>query len=234
LIAANIPVKSDSFYVNDQAGVLYADTEQIILKNSTALQQKTGAQIVVLTVKNLGNKALEEYSLDTLRAWGIGDEQKDNGVLILLAVNDRKSRIEVGYGLEGRLPDGKTGRIQDEYMLPYFRENDYDSGIKNGYLAILNEVAAEYNINAAEFGNIKPEGADTPIISIPEGISRAVLIVIAVLVLLFDWIFLHGTLTRILLLLMLRRGRGGFGGGGFGGGRGGGGSGGGGGSSRGW
>jgi uncharacterized membrane protein YgcG len=104
----------------------------------------------VLTVPSLKGQSLEDYSLTVLRQWGIGDQEKNNGVLLLVAVQDRKSRIEVGYGLEGALPDGLTGRIQDQYMLPYFRSNDYDKGILNGYSALLQTVLKEYNLTTKD------------------------------------------------------------------------------------
>lgn len=65
---------------------------------------------------------------------------------MLLALQERQFRIEVGYGLEGTLTDGKTGRIQDEYIIPYLKQNDWNNGIKNGFSAILNEVSKEYNV----------------------------------------------------------------------------------------
>jgi len=155
--AAVIPTKTNDFYVNDYAGVMSESTKQLIMQNSTVLQQKTGAQIVVVIVKSLEGNVLEEYSLNILRSWGIGDKKLNNGVLILLSVNDKKSRIEVGYGLEGCLPDGKTGRIQDEYMLPYFKVSKYDEGIKNGYLAVLKEVAAEYSLDKSLLEQTAPQ-----------------------------------------------------------------------------
>ena len=236
VLAADIPQPTRDFYVNDFANVLSDSTEQMIVKDSAALADKTGAQIVVVTIDSLNGQVLETYSLDLLRTWGIGAKDKNNGVLILLSIGDRKSRIEVGYGLEGRLPDGKTGRIQDDYMLPYYSSGDYDSGIKNGYLAILQEVANEYNLDLASIEKSEPLAAasstsNSPFSMIPVGIG--------LILLLIDWIFLHGKITKtILLILFWRGGRpgggyrgggyGGFGGGGFGGFSGGGGFGGGG------
>ena len=81
-----------------------------------------------------------------LRGWGIGSRDKNNGVLIVVATQDRQSRIEVGYGLEGALPDGLTGRLQDDTMLPYFKQGQYDKGIVNGYAATAATVAKEYNV----------------------------------------------------------------------------------------
>ena len=79
------------------------------------LEKQTGAQIVVVTVQNLEGQSLEEYATELFRNYGIGDKEKNNGVLLLCAYEERQFRIEVGYGLEGTLTDGKTGRIQDEY-----------------------------------------------------------------------------------------------------------------------
>ena len=251
VLAADLPKPTSEFYVNDFANVLSDKTKQMIVQDSAALAEKTGAQVVVVTIDSLGGQVLETYSLDLLRTWGIGAKDKNNGVLILLAVGDRKSRIEVGYGLEGRLPDGKTGRIQDEYMLPYYQTGDYDAGIKNGYLAVLQEVATEYNLDVATIEAAAPLAANSgtstqtsPLSMIPIGIG--------ILLLLLDLILNHGRITRTILMILFWRGGpgggnrgsgfgggfggGGFGGGGFGGGgfSGGGGGGGGGGSSRGF
>lgn len=138
--------KSKDFFVNDSANLLSNETEEYIINMNKSLESKTGAQIVVVTTKNLEGMDLEEYATELFREYGIGNKEKNNGVLILCAYEERKLRIEVGYGLEGALPDGKTGRIQDEYMIPYLKENDFDTGIKNGFNAILQEVMTEYGI----------------------------------------------------------------------------------------
>ena len=140
------PGHTDNFYVNDYANVIDAETEQYIMSVAVALEQKTKAQVVVLTIGSLDGDSIENYAYRVFTNWGIGDKDLNNGVLILVAIDDRKSRIEVGYGLEGALPDGKTGRIQDDYMLPHFRENDYATGIKKGFQAIVNEIYQEYGI----------------------------------------------------------------------------------------
>ncbi|HBQ64688.1 MAG TPA: hypothetical protein DD727_07165, partial [Clostridiales bacterium] len=190
-----IPKPTEAFYINDGAGVLSASTEDLILRNSVQLQKVSGAQIVVVTVASLNGRVLEDYSLEILRSWGIGDAKKNNGVLLLLALNERKSRIEVGYGLEGRLPDGKTGRIQDEYMISYFKEGNYDEGIRNGYLALLQEVAAEYGLDPAQFDQELP----FPYIPDPElPLKNIGMGLLVLLFFLFDWIFLRGTITRLL------------------------------------
>lgn len=196
------------------------------------LYQLTKAQIVVVTINTLKGQPLEDFSLKILRQWGIGDKQKNNGVLILLVVKDRKSRIEVGYGLEGALPDGKTGRIQDEYMIPYYKEGNFSKGILEGYKAILLEVYNEYGIKPGDIKNISPQ---TPASNTETSKNNSFLTVLIILLILIDVIFFKGRILNFILYVIFsdRRGPRG-GGGGFGGDSGGGGSGGGGGSSRSW
>lgn len=231
----NIPPKpTTNIYVQDYAGVLSADTQSRIQSLGSQLAQKTKAQVVVVTVKSLEGAALEDYALTILRQWGIGDAQLNNGVLLLVSTGDRQSRVEVGYGLEGRLPDGKTGRIQDEYMIPYFQSGDYNQGILNGYLALAGEVAQEYNLELKANARPAPQARPAQSGGFDElpGWLKVVLVAGMFGLLIIDWMFFGGRITYMLLML-LRSGRGG-GGGGFGGGGYGGGSGGGGGSSRRW
>ncbi|MCL2145083.1 MAG: TPM domain-containing protein [Endomicrobia bacterium] len=165
----NIPSKPyNSIYVQDYAGVLSADISDKINTDSEWLEKNSKAQIAVVTVNSLDGALIEDFSLEILREWGIGDRELNNGVLILVAVGDRESRIEVGYGLEGALTDAKTGRIQDEYMLPYFREGKYGEGIINGYIAVLSEVLKEYNLQYENSGEPVKPGSDE---EIPLGIK---------------------------------------------------------------
>lgn len=236
--AATLPPKpTSSIYIQDYAHVLNEKTKAVINAYSGALAQKTTAQVVVVTVPTLNGTAPAEYALGLLRNWGIGNREKNNGVLMLIAVNDRKSRIEVGYGLEGVLPDGLTGRIQDQYMLPYFKQGDYNKGVLQGYSAILSGVLKEYNLTTKDLAVEKyaaqeDTAEDT---SLPSWFYAA-LFFILIFLFFIDQKFLGGALTRLLFYILLfgRGGRGG--GGGFGGGGGGfgGGSGGGGGSDRSW
>ena len=132
--------QTSDFYVNDSAGVLDNSLKNYIISTNKSLYSQTGAQIVVVTVNSLDGDAIEDYANKLFRQYGIGDSKKNNGVLILLSIQDRKCRIEVGYGLEGTLTDGKTGRIQDDYMVPYFKNDNWQDGIKNGYNAVLEEL----------------------------------------------------------------------------------------------
>jgi len=222
VFAKEYPAPTNEFYVNDFANVLDDRTESYIYSMNNALEKATDAQVVVVTVNDIQEQALEEFSLGLFREWGIGDAQKNNGVLILLDVAGKMSRIEVGYGLEGALPDGKTGRIQDKFMVPYFKEGDYNTGITEGFNAIINEVYLEYGYDAPIEGDYSTDSKPTNPLLMVIGIIFAIGLII------LDFRFTGGMFT-----FMILRGIGRGGGGGSGR-SGGGGSGGGGGSSRGW
>ncbi|MDX9801352.1 MAG: TPM domain-containing protein [Spirochaetia bacterium] len=144
-ISAEIP-KSSGF-VTDLSGVINSSDKEMIEAAATEVRDKTGAEIAVLTVKTIEPYgSIEEFALDTASQWGIGEKGKDNGVLIVVSTGERKLRIEVGYGLEGAIPDGLAGSIMDDYMVPYLRSNDYSSGLKTGFIAVASLVAKEYNI----------------------------------------------------------------------------------------
>lgn len=172
------------FYVNDYAGLLNTETKNYIINANKSLYSQTGAQIVVVTIPSLGGSSLEDYTTQLFRNFGIGDKTKNNGVLLLLALEERQFRVEVGYGLEGILPDGKTGRIQDEYIIPYLKQNNWNDGIRNGFSAILQIVADEYNVDV---GAEKAEASDsnsnmpflgimgTPFVSLTFGIILGIL-----------------------------------------------------------
>lgn len=133
--AADIPKGKN--YANDFANVLTAETENHINNTGKNYQATNGTQIVVVTVESLEGDAIEDYAYDLFNDWGIGDKEKDNGILILLSVGDRNIRIEVGDGLEGIFNDAKVGRMIDSLARPYFAENDFDTGIKELYGGII-------------------------------------------------------------------------------------------------
>lgn len=145
-VSAKVNPTSD-FYVNDYANILSSSTKDYIMEKSVALNKADGTQIVVVTVNSLDGEAIEDYAVELFRDFGIGDAKKNNGILILVSVNDRELRIEVGYGLEGIINDGKAGRIRDKYMIPYLKNNNWDEGIKNGYDAIYAEIVKGNNLD---------------------------------------------------------------------------------------
>jgi len=230
MAAATLPEPPPGLYVLDQAGVMSNETKSMIINTSQELNRQTKAQVAVVTLKTLDGQPIEDVALGIGRKWQLGDKQLNNGLVILVVPSERKSRIEVGYGLEGALPDAKTGRIQDEYMLPAFKQGDYDSGLANGYKSIVAEVAKEYGVSL----NIQG-GTSTPTqapVKKKVPAWQTILGVIALIFLLWlDNRFLGGFLTGFILGMLFR---GGGRGGGGGGDSGGGGSFGGGGSNRDW
>lgn len=146
VLAFDIPKPTKNFYVNDFAGLLSEESKSYIMSINKDLHDQTKAQVVVVTIESLDGADLEEYATDLFRQYGIGDKEEDNGVLILLSHEDRKVRIEVGYGLEGTINDAKAGRILDNYMIPYLSEDDWDAGIINGFDAVIQEIKTEYGV----------------------------------------------------------------------------------------
>ena len=138
---------TNKFYINDYANILSNETEEYILNKSIQLNNADGTQIVVVTVPNLEGMTLESYANQLFNEFGIGDKEKNNGLLLLLALEERQFRVEVGYGLEGILPDGKTGRFQDQYIIPYLKNNKWDDGVKNGYDAFYKEIVTLNNVD---------------------------------------------------------------------------------------
>ena len=149
---ADMPPPTNEFYAADYANILSDETENYIISQSKALYDQTGAQIVAATVESLDGKDVREYALELGRDWKIGSE-KNNGVLILLSLGERKIDVEVGYGLEGAIPDSKSGRLIDNYAVPYLKDDNFDEGILNLYKAIVGEVCAEYGVDV-------PDGAE--------------------------------------------------------------------------
>ncbi|MBW3001985.1 TPM domain-containing protein [Candidatus Woesearchaeota archaeon] len=126
IVLAEIPAYKG--YVTDNANIL-GDYGTQIEKLCEEIEKNTTAEVAVLTIESLEGEPLEEYSLSIARSWGIGKEEKDNGLLLLISVQDRKYRFETGYGLEGVLPDAKTGRIGRYILTPAFRLEEYGRGV---------------------------------------------------------------------------------------------------------
>lgn len=131
--------------VNDEAHLLDAGAARDLESTLKAYEAKTGRQLVVLTLPSLEGDALEDYSIKVARAWKLGRKGRDDGILILVARDDRKIRIEVGYGLEGTLPDVLCGRIIRDEMTPRFRSGDYAGGLKAAVDAVIGVLNGTYS-----------------------------------------------------------------------------------------
>ena len=130
--------------VVDEAGILSETTERQLTSIINAHEDSTSNQLVVLTIASLEGANLEDYSLTVARTWELGQADKNNGVLLLVAVAERKIRIEVGYGLEGDLPDIMANRIIEREITPHFREGNFDRGISLGVQRMLDAIEGSY------------------------------------------------------------------------------------------
>lgn len=135
----SIPSHTDRFFINDYADVIDSETEDYIFEKGKAYNANGGPQVVVLTMKSIDGNDLEDFSIETARKWGIGDKEENNGVLILLVMDSRDIRIEVGYGLEGVLNDGKCGRFIRN-ATDSLSAGDYSEGIKQIYDSVIGEL----------------------------------------------------------------------------------------------
>ncbi|MBB5347227.1 TPM domain-containing protein [Desulfoprunum benzoelyticum] len=131
--------------VNDYAAMLAPATVDQLERSLTAFEQEQSTQIVVLTVASLEGDSLEDFSLRVAETWKIGRQGLDNGALLLVARDDRKIRIEVGYGLEGRLTDLTAGRIIRDVITPQFRNGSFDQGVINGVSVMMAAVKGEFS-----------------------------------------------------------------------------------------
>jgi uncharacterized protein len=132
--------------VSDFAGIIDVATRQQLTTLLQELKEKTGAEIAVVTVETTQPLSVFDYAMKIAETWKPGAKGKDNGVVFLVATKDRKMFIVTGYGVEGVLPDGKVGAIQDEYIVPAFKQGDYARGILDGARVMASLVAAEYGV----------------------------------------------------------------------------------------
>jgi uncharacterized protein len=146
----------------DQANLLSPEQRQRIESKLAQFEQQTGDQVAVLTIDSLDGEAIEDYANKVARAWGLGRKGKDNGVLLLVAKQDRKMRIEAGYGLEPVLTDLQTKVIQDEVIIPYFKKGDFGGGIEAGVDAILSTIQGRPFQPAPEPAGQPARGKGTP------------------------------------------------------------------------
>lgn len=153
---AIFPDHSRYFFVSDYSHVLTQETEEYIVSKASELEQRTKAQVVVVTVPRTGNQTLENYSLELANRWGIGDGELNNGILLLLVTKTGKARLEVGMGLEGMITDASAGRILDEYAVKAKSKSEWNRAAVNTFNGILWYLWHGY------LGEQKPVMEDTP------------------------------------------------------------------------
>jgi uncharacterized protein len=142
--SAEPPIPALTGRVVDQAGILDQATVAAITGQTEGYEKATGKQLVVVTLADLQNYPIEDWGLALGRGWGIGQKGKNNGVLLIVAPNDRELRIEVGYGLEGDLPDATANTIIQSEIIPHFKRGDMKGGVRAGVTAILEALGGNY------------------------------------------------------------------------------------------
>lgn len=149
-------------YVNDYANMMSGQARAKIEEELKAFEQSDSTQLVILTIPSLQGEALEDFSIKVAEAWKIGQKGKDNGIILLVANQERKIRIEVGRGLEGRLTDLVAGRIIDLVIKPRFKRGDYDGGFIAGIHALVDAARGEFKAEARPASARKRQGSPIP------------------------------------------------------------------------
>jgi uncharacterized protein len=180
------PRTGNGTWVTDMSGTLRADT--IARLNSTIgeFERTNGAEMAVVVIRSLDGLSVEETAVKLFDLWNIGKKGKDNGLLLLWSTGDRRVRLEVGYGLEGVLPDGKVGAILDAYVLPKFRSGEFDEGLLAGVDAILS-AAREEQIELPSQRSASYEGGPRSVVAVVIGLVAAIPIGVGSIVGFWKW-----------------------------------------------
>ena len=218
-VAAKIDVPGPTGYVTDAAGVVPESYERRMEQlNQTLKQNAQGAEIAVLTVKTTGQEPVFDYGMAVAEKWKPGDKERENGVLILVSVEERRVRIFTGYGVEGVLPDGKVGDIIDKYIKPYLSKDRYGEGLLLGMVVLATEIDSD---NAGVYKKFLERSVSPSSRSRQQKreITTTDIIMMVPFIIIFLYLLIrHPRLLLLLLIFGRGGGGGGFGGGGFGGG----------------
>ncbi len=219
------PRATASKYINDYVGKIDADSAQYIMSVGKELEDKTGAEAIVVVIDTLEGEPIETYANGIFREWGIGQKDKNNGLLILLSTSERKWRVEVGTGLEGAVTDIYSSRVMNEFAVPKFKQNQYGQGLREAYSVLSDNIAKEYAITLDKNINV-PKYTESTKNSNASRSGNGILIIGVILIIILDFIFNKGRITRFMIKVLFwssilgrggRNGRSGGSGGGFGG-----------------
>jgi len=210
------PVLGDEPYpaprglINDFADIIPPAYEEQMNSLAREVLERADAALTVVTLKDIGGANIDEFTNRLYERWGVGKKGEDRGVMILVALKERRIRIEVGYGLEGVIPDGLAGQIRDQAIVPYLKKDEFGLGLSNGLSALAGIIAKDRGIELVG----KPP---TPQ-EVTSKRSRTAYGIFPFLFLLFLFFFLFRSgrlgIGTFLLLMLLGGGRGGFRGGG--------------------
>lgn len=158
--ALDVPPRPTDIPLVDQTNTLTQAQKQALATRIADERKASGNQVAILMIPSLEDEPLEEYTLKVARGWGIGQKERDSGVLLLIAKDDRRLRIEVGYGLEGALTDIRSGQIIRDRITPQFRQNKYYEGISEGLSGIVAAINGEKDPNLQAGGSGQSDGSE--------------------------------------------------------------------------
>lgn len=167
------PRTSDGTWVTDMPGALRADTVAQLNATIGEFERTSGAEMAVVVIQSLDGLSIDEAAVRLFELWGIGKKGKDNGLLLLWSRGDRRIRVEVGYGLEGVLPDGKVGAILDAYVMPKFRSGEFDEGVLAGVDALL-KAAREEPVDLPSQRSESYEGGSGGVVAVVIGLLSGI------------------------------------------------------------
>ncbi|WP_088043055.1 YgcG family protein [Bacillus sp. EAC] len=186
-----VPSQVGDIYVQDYANVLDSQDTQSLIQLGKKLEDSTTAQLAVLTIPSLEGNDIKEYANTAFRKYGLGNKEKNNGVLLLYSQKDREIRIEVGYGLEGVVTDIRSGAILDQSAIPYLKKGETSLALTNTYKALYNVI-----LNGSEkTGHSKTS-------TLWDNLKIILIVVFVVIVIAIDMMFFNGVLTYFIINLL--------------------------------
>lgn len=186
-----VPSQVGDIYVQDYANVLDSEDTQTLIQLGKKLDDTTSAQLAVLTIPSLEGNDIKEYANTAFRKYGLGNKEKNNGVLLLYAKKDRQIRIEVGYGLEGVVTDVRSGNILDQSAIPYLKKGEESLAITNTYKSLYNVI-----LNGSE------KTGHTSSSTLWDNLKIFIIIAVVIGIIILDMMFFNGVLTYFILNLL--------------------------------
>ncbi len=187
----NVPSPVGDIYVQDYANVLDRQDTQSLIQLGKKLEDTTSAQLAILTIPSLEGNDIKEFANTAFREYGLGNKEKNNGVLVLYAKDDREIRIEVGYGLEGVVTDIRSGNILDQNAIPYLKKNEESLALTNTYKSLYNVI-----LNGSE------KSGHSKTSSLWDNVKIILIIAFVIVVIIVDMMFFNGVLTYFILNLL--------------------------------
>ncbi|MBW9150174.1 TPM domain-containing protein [Clostridium sp. CM028] len=166
------PKATELKYVNDYGKVIDSKSAEYILSIGKELEAKTGAQATVVVIDSLQGETIESYATGIFRSFGIGQKYKNNGLLILLSMEEKKWRVEVGTGLEGAVTDIYSSSVMNDFAVPKFKENQYGEGLRAAYSALADNIAKEYNVKLDKDVNVPQYVGDSNVLESSDLVER--------------------------------------------------------------